>query len=52
MKDSLTEMTTNKNFAKLVPKGYRLPKNLQKKDSYLQEIKKFIPIFSSNSIML
>ena len=40
MKDSLNEMINKKKF---VPNDYRLPKNVQKKEFYLQEIKKVIP---------
>lgn len=40
MQDSLKEMISKKMF---VPKGYSLPKTSQKKDFYLQEIKKVMP---------
>ena len=40
MKGSLNEMINKKKF---VPNDYHLPKNVQKKEFYLQEIKKVIP---------
>lgn len=40
MQDSLKEMISKNLF---VPKDYNLPKTSQKKDYYVQEIKKLIP---------